>query len=263
MSATQALNEERMLGHARALADCTSRHDFVVEARGFLERVVGADASMWFPWDRDDPHFMGAVWPSIAADVQLAYTSGLFRDDPIYRWIQDDPTATSSCVTTLRDLSARGCVLSPAWQERCYQPCSIGDILCIAHLRQGRIVGNFSLHRMGSARPFSARPPARGGLQRHAGRTIVVSSPSHGRCGFSATHTARTDDREPGERRAGIQGDCEAHGLEPQNRRQSPELGLRETGHFGSCGSCPVLLAAHGLVTTFLAPALRLPACRR
>ena len=157
MSATQALNEERMLGHARALADCTSRHDFVVEARGFLERVVGADASMWFPWDRDDPHFMGAVWPSIAADVQLAYTSGLFRDDPIYRWIQDDPTATSSCVTTLRDLSARGCVLSPAWQERCYQPCSIGDILCIAHLRQGRIVGNFSLHRMGSARPFSAR----------------------------------------------------------------------------------------------------------
>lgn len=157
MVSPRTLNDEQVLARARALADCTGRREFVEEARGFLERVVGADASMWFPWDRDDPHFMGAVWPSIAADVQRAYASGLFRDDPIYRWIQDDPAATVTCVMTLQHLRTRGYVPTPAWQEYCYAPCSIGDILCIAHVRHGRIVGNFSLHRTLSARPFSAQ----------------------------------------------------------------------------------------------------------
>lgn len=112
---------------------------------------------MWFPWDRNEQHFAGAVWPSIAVNVRRAYAGGLFRDDPIYRWIQEDPTAASVSVTTLRDLSERGCVLTAAWRERCYQPCSISDVLCIAHVRNGQIVGNFSLHRSGSARPFGAR----------------------------------------------------------------------------------------------------------
>lgn len=157
MSVAQLTGDDEVLERARVLADCTDRREFVDEARLLLERAIGADTSMWFPWDHGEQHFSGAIWPSVAADVRLAYSNGLFRDDPIYRWIEENPAAPTICVTTLQDLSERGCVLTKAWRERCYHPCSIGDIICIAHVRNGRIVGNFSLHRAARARPFGPR----------------------------------------------------------------------------------------------------------